>query len=92
MKQQPDNTADEQSVPQVAIEPDAKDVLSDREIAEMLSAHLGDCNRMVKMFRPSDFHQKVCETSVHRSRCGRKVLVTSEYDCSITVLELINEH
>lgn len=89
---QPNDAADSSPVPMVAVEPDAKDVLSDREIAEMLTAHLGDCNQMVKMFRPSDFHQKVRETSVHQSRCGRKVLVTSEYDCSITILELINEH
>lgn len=89
---QPSDVADTSPVPMVAVDPDAREVLSDREIAEMLTAHLGDCNQMVKMFRLSDLHQKVRETSVHRSRCGRKVLVTSEYDCSITVLELINEH
>lgn len=88
---QPDDAANGQSVQMLTVEPDAREVLSDREITEILISHLRGCNEMVKMFRKSDFHQKILETSVHQSRCGRKFLITAEYDCSITTLELINE-
>ncbi len=88
---QPDNATDEGALPVVLVQPEAKAVLSDREIAEMLSSHLRDCTEVVKMVRVNDFHRRILETSVHRTLCGRKFLITTEYDCSIITLELVNE-
>lgn len=88
---QPDNATDDPPVPLMAVERDVRKLLSDLEIAEILASHMEGSNEMAKMFRECAFHRRVRETSVHRSRCGRKVLVTSEYDCLFTVVELINE-
>jgi hypothetical protein len=88
---QPDNTADKWSFPVVAVQPEAKAVLSDREIALFFASHLGSCNELVRMIREKDFHRKVLETSIHRTPCGRKFLLTTEYECSTIILELIEE-
>lgn len=75
-----------------AVHRDARQVLSNGEIHDFFVEHLKGTNLLVKMFRIDGFRQKILETSEHKTPCGRKFRVTTEYDGSITTLELINEH
>ena len=91
MAQRQTRTKDEPALIAVSMDPITKSALSIDEIARALTVHLeGTFHSYRHRYASEAKHQQVQLETIHETKEGQKFRVITEYDESLTIVDLVN--